>query len=37
MMGLFPLDQQGQYFGGMFFIARDVLTSTAGLPSLARS
>jgi len=32
MMGLFPLDQQGQYYGAMFFIARDVLTNTMGLP-----
>jgi cyclophilin family peptidyl-prolyl cis-trans isomerase/protein-disulfide isomerase len=32
MVGMFPLDQQGQYFGSLFFIARDVLTSTTGLP-----
>jgi cyclophilin family peptidyl-prolyl cis-trans isomerase len=32
MVGLFPLDQQGQYFGAMFFIAREVITSTMGLP-----
>ena len=32
MVGLFPLDQQGQYFGSLFFIASDVLTSTTGLP-----
>jgi cyclophilin family peptidyl-prolyl cis-trans isomerase len=31
-VGLYPLDQQGQYYGAMFFITRDVLTSTDGLP-----
>jgi cyclophilin family peptidyl-prolyl cis-trans isomerase len=36
MMGLFPLDQQGQYYGAMFFIARDVITGTMGLPFFGR-
>jgi cyclophilin family peptidyl-prolyl cis-trans isomerase len=35
-MGLFPLDQQGQYFGSMFFIAREVITNTLGLPFFGR-
>jgi cyclophilin family peptidyl-prolyl cis-trans isomerase len=32
MVGLYPLDQQGQYYGSLFFVAREVLTSTMGLP-----
>ncbi len=36
MVGLFPLDQQGQYFGAMFFVARQVITGTAGLPFFGR-
>ena len=31
-VGLFPLDQNGQYFGALFFIARGVITGTTGLP-----
>jgi cyclophilin family peptidyl-prolyl cis-trans isomerase/protein-disulfide isomerase len=35
MVGMFPLDQQGQYYGSLFFIARDVITGTTGLPFFA--
>ncbi len=31
-VGLYPLDQSGQYFGALLFITRQVITGTTGVP-----